>query len=314
MFQFDFLPYRRSFKQPLQTSHGSWSVREGIIVRLIPPDGLAQFGEIAPLPWFGSETLAEALEFCRSLPPKISRLTIQAIPDRLPACQFGFESALLLQSSISNQSIVTAGLLPTGEAALGAWRSLYERGFRIFKWKIGVADLETELTGFRQLVRQLPSDVQLRLDANGGLTIEQAQRWLDHCAEGLIEYLEQPLAIDQFDATLRLSQTYPTPIALDESIATVQQLQTCYQHGWRGIYVIKPAIAGFPSRLQTLCQRYTIDTVFSSVFETSIGRNAGIHFAIHCGTSRALGYGTDQWFVQRFHNPFEGVDAGSEIL
>ncbi|OUC12641.1 MAG: o-succinylbenzoate synthase [Alkalinema sp. CACIAM 70d] len=295
-FQFDFQSYCRSFKQPLQTSHGEWSVREGIIVRLIPPNGDVQLGEIAPLPWFGSETLEEALEFCRSLPSCISKSTIQAIPDRLPACQFGFESALLQRSSIPNTAIASAGLLPTGEAALGAWRSLYDQGFRVFKWKIGVTDLETELAWFEQLLGQVPPDVRLRLDANAGLTIDQAHQWLDHCAESPIEYLEQPLAIDQFDLLLHLSQTHSTPIALDESIATLQQLQTCYHNGWRGIYVIKPAIVGFPSKLQAFCQHHSLDMVFSSVFETSIGRNAGIHLAIDCGTSRALGYGTDQWF------------------
>ena len=65
-----------------------------------------------------------------------------------------------------------------------------------------------------------------------------------------------------------LSNQYSTPLALDESVATLTQMQACYQRGWQGIFVIKPAIAGFPSQLRKFCQEHKIDAVFSSVFET----------------------------------------------
>jgi O-succinylbenzoate synthase len=92
-YRFEFRPYRRTFKQPLATSHGLWEVREGIILRLIDRTGRAGFGEIAPLKWFGSESSEQALEFCGQLPSEISTDDIFAVPSELPACQFGFESA-----------------------------------------------------------------------------------------------------------------------------------------------------------------------------------------------------------------------------
>ncbi len=107
-YQFDFRAYQRPFKHPLSTSHGKWDVREGIILRLIDETGRVGWGEIAPISWFGSETLEQAWDFCQQLPSEISSETIFSIPAELPACQFGFESAWewgeSSQSKIQNRS------------------------------------------------------------------------------------------------------------------------------------------------------------------------------------------------------------------
>ncbi len=91
--RFEFRPYRRPFRQPIKTSHGEWKVREGIILHLSDERGRSGFGEIAPIPWFGSETLEQALEFCCQLSSIITKETIFSVPPALPASQFGFESA-----------------------------------------------------------------------------------------------------------------------------------------------------------------------------------------------------------------------------
>ncbi|MEO0948813.1 MAG: o-succinylbenzoate synthase, partial [Cyanobacteria bacterium J06641_5] len=59
-------PYCRAFRQPLRTHHGIWEKRQGAIVRLETDTGRVGWGEIAPLPSFGSETLAAALQLCPS--------------------------------------------------------------------------------------------------------------------------------------------------------------------------------------------------------------------------------------------------------
>jgi o-succinylbenzoate synthase len=92
-YQFEFRPYQRRFLRPLVTSHGSWDIREGIILCLSDETNIG-WGEIAPISWFGSETIEQALLFCHQLPTEITEETIFSIPDELPACQFGFESAL----------------------------------------------------------------------------------------------------------------------------------------------------------------------------------------------------------------------------
>jgi o-succinylbenzoate synthase len=320
-YRVEVIPYARPFRQPLPTSHGIWSVREGAIVTLTDADGNVGQGEIAPLKWFGTESLGEAWEFCAALQGEVTAEQIFGIPDRFPCCQFGFESAIadppkspLRRGTLSNSHVPPfrrgargdqnskrspqiAALLPTGKAAIDSWQPHYDRGHRTFKWKIGVSPIVNEVQWFHQLHQQLPPNAKLRLDANAGLSLDAAKRWLEEFEIRPIEYLEQPLAIDQFAAMQTLRETYTTPIALDESIANLQSLKDCYDQGWAGIYVIKPAIVGSPRKLQEFLQCHPLDVVFSSVFETEIGYAAGLRLAEIIGYQRALGYGTKDWWV-----------------
>lgn len=313
-YQFQFQPYQRPFKTPLKTAHGIWNIREGIILNLTNKQGNIGWGEIAPLSWFGSETLEDAIAFCQKLPSIISTETIFTISDSLPACQFGFESALIELNSnplVDLSKLQYSGLLPTGEIVLNTWKTLFQQGYQTLKWKIGVDEITTEINIFKQLVKIVietlssPQKIRLRLDANGGLTFEQAEYWLETCDlinanQDLIEieFLEQPLSISQLDLMLELCDRYSTPLALDESVANLQQLNSCYQQGWLDIFVIKPAIFGSPRKLKNFCQKNKIDTVFSSVFETDIGQNSALKIASELLLyNRAVGFGINHWFI-----------------
>ncbi|NQE35246.1 o-succinylbenzoate synthase [Microcoleus asticus] len=365
LYKFEFRTYQRKFKRPLQTSHGIWDIRSGIILRLVGENSQIGWGEIAPLSWFGSESFEQALDFCHQFPGNISSEMIFAISAELPACQFGFESALSneksspppappcqggekaqlpacqfgFESALSNEKNSPppappcqggeksenltylsqkgekmqnrfSGLLPAGETALQALQVLWLEGYRTFKWKIGVAAIEQELKIFQQLIEAMHNlcdreSAFLRLDANGGLSYSQAKTWLEACDKvkatpdfsADIEFLEQPLPVTQFQEMVELNAIYATAIALDESAANLDRIQECYSQGWRGIFVIKPAIAGSPSQLRKFCQTHNIDAVFSSVFETEIGRQAALNLATQLSLNkRALGFGTDCWF------------------
>ncbi|MDZ7960740.1 MAG: o-succinylbenzoate synthase [Aulosira sp. DedQUE10] len=319
IYKFEFRPIARRFLRSLTTSHGNWDVRESIIIRLIDRTGRFSWGEIPPISWFGSETLQQALDFCRQIPQEITEETIFAIPDDLPACQFGFESAFegmgtretggTRGTKDNNQCPMPnaqcpmpnaqcpmphSSLLPAGEAALNAWQKLWKQGYRTFKWKIGVYAIADELEIFHLLIHSLPASTKLRLDANAGLSYQEAELWLEQCDKfpENIEFIEQPLAVEEFEAMLQLSRLYHTAIALDESVATISQLKAVYQQGWRGIFVIKPGIAGSPSRLRQFCRQHNIDAVFSSVFETAIGRHAALQLAAELSQHhRAVGFG-----------------------
>ncbi|WP_373526726.1 o-succinylbenzoate synthase [Nostoc sp.] len=311
-YQFKFRPYRRRFGRSLTTSHGIWDTREGIILCLTDETLKVGLGEIAPISWFGSETLEQALDFCRQLPAEITDEIIFSIPDDLPACQFGFESAREMGSGgdnfiTPNSSLFYSALLPAGEAALNQWETLWQQGYHTFKWKIGVYAIADELEIFESLIDTLPAFTKLRLDANGGLSYEEAKLWLWTC-DNLkanrelaleIEFIEQPLPVEQFKGMLELSMSYKTAIALDESVATLGQLAACYQQGWRGIFVIKPGIIGSPSRLRKFCQQHKIDAVFSSVFETAIARLAALQLAAELSQkNRAVGFGINHFFEE----------------
>lgn len=295
--------YRRPFLTPLRTHHGSWSIREGILLRLTSTTGEQSYGEIAPLPWFGSETLAQAWEFCQQLPEQITLDHLHQIPQFLTATQFGLESAWITLERVVErpwQTFSLCGLLPAGAAALDQWRALWDQGYRTFKWKIGVEPGDREWGILKELLADLPTAAQIRLDANGGLTPAMADHWLRHSDPTRIEFIEQPLAPQYWTDLLALSQKgYPIPIALDESVTTLEQLQVCYQQGWRGLFVIKPAVLGSPLQLQTWVKDHPVDLVFSSAFETPIGiyHGAQLFQELDLNTPRrAVGYGVEQYF------------------
>ncbi|HIK45140.1 MAG TPA: o-succinylbenzoate synthase [Leptolyngbyaceae cyanobacterium M65_K2018_010] len=337
--------YSRQFRQPLKTAHGPWQKRQGLLVRLEDGLGRVGYGEIAPLPWFGSETLAAAQAFCKSLAkvplwpaplpfglacdpagPEANpdllregrRFSSLTLPNSLPATQFGLATAM---AQLQGQGVAAVpspephasficGLLPAGAAALKGWPALWQSGTRTFKWKIGVDGIATERALLTTLVQALPPTSRLRLDANGGLTVSEAAQWLDLCDRlnsqpdtCAIEFLEQPLPPDQVAVMAHLGQRFRTAIALDESVATLPSLERCHQQGWSGIFVVKPALAGCPHRLRQFWQRHSPQLVFSSAFETVVGRQAALALAADYAAQLppsapplALGFGTLDWF------------------
>lgn len=303
MYFWQFRVYQRPLLRPLQTHHRLWQIREGIIIRLEAEDGRIGWGEIAPLPEFGSETLSAAILFCQSLENPLSINSIFSIPEQFPACQFAFESALE-DLSIENQSIELepknySYLLPTGAAVFPCLDDILAANqTNTYKWKIGVNSLKQELNLFEKLITRLPREIKLRLDANGGLSITDSRIWLKIADESkIIEFIEQPLPPSQWLEMLQLSQDFTTGIALDESVANLRQIEECYQQGWRGIFVIKPAITGSIQGLRNLWGKYPLDLVFSSVLETNIGRKSALRLAQeYPSKERALGFGVQQWF------------------
>ncbi|MBD2091742.1 o-succinylbenzoate synthase [Microcoleus sp. FACHB-1515] len=294
--------YSRPFRLPLRTHHGVWRQREGVLLQLQDEFDRISYGEIAPIPWFGSESIEQAIAFCHSLPPEFDAARIAEIPDCLPACQFGFESAWrsLDQTVALDKKLLCCGLLPTGSSAIAALASL-AKTYPALKWKIAVDAIDRELDLLTQLLNQLPTTLKLRLDANGGLSFETAQRWLEVCDRSpQIEFLEQPLPVDRFDQMLELSQNFSTAIALDESVATIAQLQAAHAQGWQGIYVVKAAIAGFPSCLREFVQTHQLSVVWSSALETAIARRF-IETHLAEPSALALGMGVDHLFA-------DGVD------
>ncbi|NJO39847.1 MAG: o-succinylbenzoate synthase [Cyanobacteria bacterium CRU_2_1] len=302
-YQFEFRPYERSFTPPLRTNHGVWYLRKGIILRITDTEGQVGWGEIAPIQEFGSESFEQALAYCQQIPAEVADNPAPVLLPDMPACQFGFESAWeMLTAPRSRYSLVPStysALLPTGSLALQAWQKLWENGARTFKWKIGVDAIAQELSLFEQLITALPSEARLRLDANGGFDWQQTCEWLRVCdPHNTVEFLEQPLPPEQFDLMLKLSEQYPVPIALDESVATTDDMEACYNQGWRGIFVIKAAIAGSPARLREFCRSHEVDVVWSSAFETAVAGHFIQHYLIASlpVSPRAIGFGVDHWF------------------
>ncbi|HRG55931.1 MAG TPA: o-succinylbenzoate synthase [Lacunisphaera sp.] len=300
----EFKRYRLPLRAPLRTAHGSWTEREGIMVRLEDEAGRVGLGEIAPIPWFGTETLAEAEEICRKLGDKVTSAALEAVPARFGCVRFALAAAREVQchliGDIKKNHLTVAALLPAGREALAALPAKLAAGFLAFKWKVGVGDVDTELGLLDELLAELPAYVKLRLDANGAWDRRQAAKWLARCAERPVEFVEQPVRPDDEAALLGLAADYPVTLALDESVTGLAAAQRWQGLGWRGVYVIKPALAGPLGEIAAWAAATRADIVLSSAIETAVGRAAILRTALTQPlTSRALGSGVDGIFGDR---------------
>jgi o-succinylbenzoate synthase len=295
----------------VRTAHGLWTEREGLLLRVEDAGGHVGYGEVAPIPSFGTGTVDDAETQLRSLGDTLEAHW-RARSELLGPVRF----ALAVAENSLRGNVPTAareywpiaGLLPAGRAGLAAVDSQLEAGFRTFKWKLGVSDLGDELVLLDDLLARLPDGARLRLDANGAWNRRQAERCLERCAERPIEFLEQPIAADARgaeDLLLGLANDYPTPIALDESLVTPGDLQRWTDLGWRGVWVVKLALLGAPEEVLVQLRTAKADVVFSSALETRSGAVATLQAAFGwAGPTRALGYGVWPLFADpRFDGP-----------
>jgi len=246
------LAYRRyslPFRQPVRTAHGAWAQREGVIVRLTDEAGGTGYGEAAPIPWFGTETLDEIEAALADLGEWVTEEQLAGVPARLGCLRFALAGARATlaggRESGGAEYLPVAALLPAGRAALTAAGPKIELGFRTFKWKVGVGDLADELALLDDVIAALPTGSKLRLDANGAWTARQAAQWLERAADRPIEFIEQPCFAEasqgaalhrRMEDTLRgLSEDYTTPLALDESLVGANDVERWLAAGWRGI-------------------------------------------------------------------------------
>ena len=292
--RFEYRAYRAAFRRPLATAHGEWSEREGVLVRLTAEAGHSALGEVAPLPAWGSETLAAALAFCAHLPADLDETAIREVPAALPCCRFALETAWdslhRPADPIPVRQLPIAALLPAGPAAVDAASHATARGFTTMKWKVGVGEAAAERALLPHVLAALPAGGRLRLDANGAWDPAEARLWLQACEGAPIDFIEQPFPVGHEQPVLQLAAEFSTRLALDESVAHEADLHRWLDFGWPGIYVIKPALAGSPRRLLKLLADYEAEAVFSSAFETAVGARAALLVAARApmAVSKAL--------------------------
>ncbi len=335
-YRLQFRRYRLPFRTPVRTAHGVWAAREGLIVRMEEAgeggSGAVGWGEAAPIPEFGTETVDEAEAGARALGEWTNEERIAALPERLGCLRNAIATAAAGEGipvgasklaptggsgGARHQALGVAALLPAGRAALGKISERAELGFRVFKWKVGVGDIADELSLLDDVCAALPGGAKLRLDANGAWDRRRAERWLERCAERPVEFVEQPCFAPgkkQEDLLLGLAGDFPVPIALDESLVGDGDIERWIGQGWPGIYVIKPSLIGDVGAAMARLQRAKADVVFSSALETAVGARAALRLAFawnaEAGAAggpprRALGFGVWPLFADaRCDGPF----------
>jgi len=114
---------------------------------------------------------------------------------------------------------LTIGINPP-EVARERAGLLLARGARALKIKLGAPDgIEADKAMFAAVRAAVAGhDVALRVDANGGWSLNNAKHMLGWLAGQGAEYVEQPLAQGQEEALPELFRGRPLPIFVDESL------------------------------------------------------------------------------------------------
>ncbi|MEI6106273.1 MAG: o-succinylbenzoate synthase [Opitutae bacterium] len=316
-YSFQYKRYQLPLAAALRTAHGVWTVREGIILRLEDEAGQVGYGEIAPIPWLGTETLLEAEETCRKFGDQVSADLLAAVPESQGCVRF----ALAMAQRRSAPAPVTtrlpvAALLSAGRPAVKQLSAQLEAGYLAFKWKVGVFPVDEELGILDDLLSRLPAPAKLRLDANAAWTSRQAERWLARCAECPIEFVEQPVAPAEEDALLGLAGDYPVKLALDESVVRLAEARRWQALGWPGVFVLKPALAGPLAEVIAWIAATSPDVVISSALETALARTEILRAVLSQPlTKRALGFGLGAVYGdRRWDGPLLGPLADASCL
>jgi O-succinylbenzoate synthase len=139
-------------------------------------------------------------------------------------------------------------------------------------------------------VRILKPEANIRLDANGGYSVEDALRVAEYVGE--LDYFEQPCATIGELAELRARLHGATRVAADESVRKVEDPMAVVYAGAADVLVLKAQPLGGVTRALQIAEDCGLEVTVSSALETPIGIHAGLAFASALGGNTAHGLGT----------------------
>ncbi|MGH3725592.1 MAG: o-succinylbenzoate synthase [Mycobacterium sp.] len=166
--------------------------------------------------------------------------------------------------------------------------------------KVKVAEpgqtLEEDIARVDAVRAQIPT---VRVDANGGWTVEQAVQALTALARGGgLEYAEQPCASVEELAEVR-RRLPDVPIAADESIRRASDPLRVAQAHAADIAVLKVAPLGGVAALLAIADRIGMPVVISSALDSAVGIGIGLRAAAALPVlEHACGLGTGGFFVE----------------
>lgn len=285
------------FRRPAATSRGALAERITFIIEVRTEDGCG-YGECCTMPGLLPQpTEAELNHWCRETEKRGGIPAAQAIPSPI---RFGLECALAAsarpglprwdtpfargESGISIHHLIW---MADTDSMLASMADGIQRGFTCLKLKVGALPFERELHLLREAHSAFPQ-AELRVDANGAFSPEEALRKLEALAAAGVSSIEQPLRPGQWGALRALCLRSPLPIALDEELISAhgdaeRLLDTIMPHA----LVIKPSLHGGLAAAEALANRAEqrgIRWWLNSALESHIGLTA---LAEWCGAHAA---------------------------
>lgn len=313
----DYRKIRLRFKETAVTSRARMRTKLSYVVRVYYSNnpGLVGVGEC---PLFEGLSAEDTPDFEKLLREACAH------PENLPeisSIRFAFESAmadlrgggrqLLADTSFTEgkSTITINGLVWMGDRDTMARRirEKLDAGFLCVKLKIGGIDFEDEL-GLLALIRREfgPDDIELRLDANGAFSVDNALGRIKRLSEYHIHSIEQPLKAGQWEAMAQLCSVSPIPIALDEELIGFSSDRRKHEllETIRPAYVIlKPALCGGfaeADRWIDIAEKHGIGWWATSALESNIGLGAIAQWVSRRKLSMPQGLGTGALYVENF--------------
>ncbi|QCH25467.1 o-succinylbenzoate synthase [Mycobacteroides salmoniphilum] len=166
--------------------------------------------------------------------------------------------------------------------------------------KVKVAEpgqtLDDDIARVEAVRAQIPT---VRVDANGGWTVEQAIQALTALTrDGVLEYAEQPCVTVEELAEVR-RRLPDVPIAADESIRRASDPLRVARAGAADIAVLKVAPLGGVAALLDIAERIGMPVVISSALDSAVGIGIGLRAAAALPVlEHACGLGTGGFFVE----------------
>ena len=322
------------FKQPAGTSRGTYTTRRSWFVILTDDNGRQGIGECAPLPNLSCDDIpnyAEKLStFCESFVSEANLTPHSTLhtPQDYPSMLFGLETALLNLQVGSTMLFDTPfgrgeeGIPINGLVWMGTFEEMRERieqklaqGFHCVKLKIGAIDFNQELELLKKIrSRYSRREIELRVDANGAFSPDDALQKLEQLSLYDIHSIEQPIRQGQWGDMAFLCRESPIPIALDEELIGVNDSYTKAQllDIIKPAYIIlKPSLHGGMTGTKEwidLANDRHIGSWITSALESNVGLNAIAHLTAYLygpHIQRPQGLGTGQLFTDNIPMPLE---------
>ena len=280
------------FKQPAGTSRGVYTTRRIWLITATDEAGrVTGIGECAPLPQLSCDDIPDYAEVLRGFCDEVERTGL--IPYEAlrpyPSMLFGLEQTLSCGEAPLGFSIPINGLV-----WMGTFEEMHQRieeklaaGFRCVKLKIGAIDWEREIALIRFIrERYSREQIELRVDANGGFTVEQAMSRLEELARYDIHSIEQPIKAGNWKEMARLCRESPLPIALDEELIgvnTVEEKEALLDTIRPGYIILKPSLHGGllgSEEWIRLARERSIGSWITSALESNVGLYAIARFTM----------------------------------
>ncbi|CAM1365660.1 o-succinylbenzoate synthase [Tenacibaculum xiamenense] len=247
-----------------------------------------------------------------------------------PSIQFGLEQAFLSLNSNDlfnlypskftegEKSIGINGLIWMGDKAFMQQqiKDKLEQGFRTIKMKIGAIDFDTELALLQSIRNEFSvKEIELRVDANGAFTPENALEKLKKLSELELHSIEQPIKQGQWQEMAELCSKTPLPIALDEELIGVfftENKVKCIETIKPQYIILKPSLVGGikgSNEWIEIASNLNIGNWITSALESNVGLNAIAQWTYTLNNPLPQGLGTGGLFTNNFNCPLEVVQG-----